>query len=677
MSTLTEEAPPVAGAQRILASPRQMVPWPDLNTRKAFPRERVAKIADSMRRHGGNLQNLVLHNPQQTVVVDGAEVPLYWIVAGETRWRSANLIVDGDAELGWEPRPEFVLDCRVSEFTRAEALEILLIENRERGNLTVIEEARGIQKLIEEEGYTQARVAEKIFGDAAKQPQVNQLLGLLEMPDAVQDLLEQGHLVFSHVRDHLRPLWGRLSEDRRGEVLAGIVGRIRGHVENDHKVAGPWLAELVREADAEEARLRGQVSLLDDLPEEAPPADAPAAADEAGQVEYLVREALQDHLLVGYAGASDAELLERIGNALPLEMAEPARVAGVGTWRVQRTPGPVLVIHPEAGTYPWSLQGESLLEYVRKVFTISAEGLEATCRFCACSDSVACPGGCSWVTVDREKGEGVCSNPDCVRRLDEEQAAVPEAAPADSLATPGGKLTEQEQVDGLIHNACTAYAAGEWTALRERPQVTDVDVASTVRFLLRDADDAPRFVEGLGTWTPAVDAHTLRISVIPSATKATRHIRDAELLRIVRRVMLLPDAAEAAAPAPAPPTAPPAASPRPAPASGASRAATPAARPAPTPSTAPPAAPAAPPVAVLPPMGAGRRPIPQGAGVVATLLAVCGDRPCTLNLLPTGQGIVVTVAPRPLKAGEIPFTHCAGPESVDEEFIARLDAHFT
>jgi len=34
---------------------------------------------------------------------------------------------------------------------------------------------------------------------------------------------------------------------------------------------------------------------------------------------------------------------------------------------------------------------------------------EATCRVCGCTDSNACPGGCSWVELDRERGLGVCS----------------------------------------------------------------------------------------------------------------------------------------------------------------------------------------------------------------------------------------------------------------------------
>lgn len=537
--TLPPAAPAPAqapgGARRLDASPRQLAPYPDLNTRRIFPRERIVEIAGSMRKHGTNLQNLVVHDPKLTVDVDGVTMPMYWIVAGETRWRSGMLIVQGDEELEWEPRPDFMLDCRVGEFARWEALEILLIENEQRGGLTVIEAARAIQKLVEEEKYTQARVAEVVFGSTDKQPHVNQLLGLLDMPEAVQDLLEEQHLGFTHVRDYLRPLWGRLSPDRRDEVFAGLVVRIQSLLGQGGKVSGPWLSGLVSEADAEETRLRGQVSLLDELPEpEQPAAPVPPSVTEA----------------------------------------EP------------------------------------------------------------------------------DTGAGVASG----------NAAPP--------------MTEEAEIAGLVHNACTLFATGEWEELRERNPagVPDSAIATTLRSLLADAGQTARFLDGLGTWTPTVDARALRIAVIPSATKATRHLRDAELMGVVRAVMSLPEpgaVAEAApAPAPAPAAAAPAATPAPR---------TPALNPprAPAPPPPPAAAPSTPPLAILPDLGAGRRAIPDGAGIVGTLLAISGDRPVTLSIIPSAQGIIVTVVPKPALTGEAPFTHVAPADSVDDEFVGRLDAHFT
>jgi ParB family chromosome partitioning protein len=630
---------------RLLASPRQLIPYPELNTRKRFPRERLVEIGTSMRKHGCNLQNLVLHDPKETVDVDGSTHPLYWIVAGETRWRSALLIVEGVTELEWEPRPNFRLDCRVSEFSRAEALEILLIENEQRGGLTVIEAARAIRKLIEEEGYTQARVAEVIFGNPAKQPHVNQLLGLLEMPEPVQDLLEEGHLVFTHIRDQLRPLYGRLSEDRRATVFDAIAARIRAQVENGGKVGGPWLTDLVREADAEENRLRGQVSLLDDLPGAAPVAPAAAGGvgaaaggdeelDEAGKVGRMVAQALEGHddalAELSRDGASDAELLEFLTDALPNEMPDFRRIPGVGAWRVLRTPEPAVVLHPEGASYPWNLRLDRLAEHVRATHGI---GLPPA------------PAG-------------------------DEDAASAESP----IEEPRSDSAAAAQVDALITAALPA-------GLIKAPEgATDAELKAAIASVLGEYGNGKHYpIPGVGTWFVQADSHTLRISVIPAATGNTQHIRDGLLLEHVRRIHGIGVPSRTAPATESARPAPPASRPPPAPAPA------PPARPAPTtpaastparPAPATPAASTPAPISTLPLPGSGRAEVPEGAGLAVTLLAALGGRPCTLSFNPMGDNVMITVAPRIAKAGEGPLAITKPAAAVDAELLQRIDQHF-
>src|SRR5688500_15742468 len=102
-------------------APGGLIPWPDLNPRRHFPQEWLDELTESVKSKGV-LQPLLVHLP------DGdAAWTTGWIVAGETRWRAA-------VAAGLETIP-----CMVREYTLEEALEVALIENLQRNNLTPIE----------------------------------------------------------------------------------------------------------------------------------------------------------------------------------------------------------------------------------------------------------------------------------------------------------------------------------------------------------------------------------------------------------------------------------------------------------------------------------------------------------------------------------------------------------
>lgn len=109
----------------------------------------------------------------------------YLLVAGERRWRAA-----GRAGLRRVP-------AIVRDFDYHDALEIALLENIQREDLNAIEEARGYKKLIDEIPHTQESVARLVHKSRSH---IANLLRLLDLPPAVQDMLAQAQISMGHAR---------------------------------------------------------------------------------------------------------------------------------------------------------------------------------------------------------------------------------------------------------------------------------------------------------------------------------------------------------------------------------------------------------------------------------------------------------------------------------------------
>ena len=110
---------------------------------------------------------------------------VYEIVAGERRWRAAQ-----QAQLHEVP----VVVRRIGD---QDALQLGLIENLQRSDLTAIDEAHGYRRLIDEFGQTQDDVAHTV---GKSRPHVANTLRLLELPDQVQDMVRQGQLSAGQAR---------------------------------------------------------------------------------------------------------------------------------------------------------------------------------------------------------------------------------------------------------------------------------------------------------------------------------------------------------------------------------------------------------------------------------------------------------------------------------------------
>src|SRR5437867_1941382 len=163
-------APP-AGA--LWVAPHEVVPNPE-QPRRQFDEEALTSLADSIRRHG-LLQPLVVRR------VAGR----YELIAGERRLRAA-------VRAGLEKIPVIV-----READPGERLELALIENVQRENLTALEEAEAYRHLGQEYGFTQEEIAERV---GKSRPAITNSLRLLGLPDAVKALLESGELTAGHAR---------------------------------------------------------------------------------------------------------------------------------------------------------------------------------------------------------------------------------------------------------------------------------------------------------------------------------------------------------------------------------------------------------------------------------------------------------------------------------------------
>jgi ParB family chromosome partitioning protein len=145
------------------------------NPRRYFDESELQDLASSIRQHG-----IV-----QPVVVRTTADNRYEIIAGERRWRAAQLA-------GLTDIPVIVRD--VDDRT---ALEIAIVENVQRSDLNPLEEAMGYELLIADHGYTQNDLGE-IIGKSRSH--VANSLRLLKLPEPVRDMLASGTLSAGHAR---------------------------------------------------------------------------------------------------------------------------------------------------------------------------------------------------------------------------------------------------------------------------------------------------------------------------------------------------------------------------------------------------------------------------------------------------------------------------------------------
>lgn len=165
--------------------------------RKNFEYDKIKELADSIANNG--LLQPIIVSPS----IDGK----YKIIAGERRWRACRISKITD------------IPVIVKDINEKEIIEIALIENIQRENLSAIEEAEGFERLIKEFNYTQEQIAEKV---SKSRSHIANLLRLNQLPQSIKDKLNNGTLTMGHARC--------LINHQQAEIIAAHI------IENDLNV---------------------------------------------------------------------------------------------------------------------------------------------------------------------------------------------------------------------------------------------------------------------------------------------------------------------------------------------------------------------------------------------------------------------------------------------------------
>ena len=164
--------------------------------RKVFDDEALNELASSIKEHG----------VFQPIIVKKS-IKGYDIIAGERRFRASKIA-------GLEKIPAIVRD-----FTDEQMMEIALLENLQRENLSAIEEANAYKSLIEHLNITQDDLSRRV---GKSRSHVTNILGLLRLPKVVQDMVSENRITMGHARalsklnddDEIIELANRIVDDK-------------------------------------------------------------------------------------------------------------------------------------------------------------------------------------------------------------------------------------------------------------------------------------------------------------------------------------------------------------------------------------------------------------------------------------------------------------------------------
>ncbi|MDQ6956492.1 MAG: ParB/RepB/Spo0J family partition protein [Mariprofundaceae bacterium] len=167
----------------------------------------ISKIKPNRYQPRSHFDEQELQSLTESVRKEGVLMPIllraqgdgYELIAGERRWRASQAAGLLD------------IPAVVREVDDLQALELAIIENEQRDDLTAVESARAYKRLIDEFSFTQQQVAESI---GVSRVQVSNLIRLLQLPMSIQKMIEQRLLTMGNAR----PLVGL--DANKAEVLA-------------------------------------------------------------------------------------------------------------------------------------------------------------------------------------------------------------------------------------------------------------------------------------------------------------------------------------------------------------------------------------------------------------------------------------------------------------------------
>lgn len=291
------------GLSALMADVSLDAPGPVAETARAelrVPVERIFPNPDQPRR---DFQPQALQDLAASLLQKGVIQPLivrkvegqdrYEIVAGERRWRAAQL-----AQL-------HELPVIVREFSDSEVLEIAIIENIQREELNSIEEALAYKQLMQRFGHTQEKIAEAL---SRSRSHIANLLRLLALPEEVQQMVKSGTLSAGHAR-------ALITTPNAVELARKVVGKGLSVRETE---------ALVRKTAVEpEKRRRTSAHIEKDADTKALEADLAANLRMGVRIDH---EAAGDggKLTISYRSLDDLDLLCQVLSTLPRDMAREA-----------------------------------------------------------------------------------------------------------------------------------------------------------------------------------------------------------------------------------------------------------------------------------------------------------------------------------------------------------------
>ena len=216
----------------------QMLPTHALQPGKYQPRTRMdpgslEELAASIKAQG----------IMQPIMVRPVGADTYEIIAGERRWRASRI-----AGLVQVP-------CLVREIADEAALAMSLIENIQREDLNPLEEAGGIQRLIDEFDMTHQQAADAV---GRSRPAASNLLRLLNLAKPVQELLMAGDIDMGHARA-LLPLDGASQIQLANQVAARQLS-VRDTERLVQQVLNPRLKKSLPQPDRDLLRLEEEIA---------------------------------------------------------------------------------------------------------------------------------------------------------------------------------------------------------------------------------------------------------------------------------------------------------------------------------------------------------------------------------------------------------------------------------
>ncbi|WLR48538.1 nucleoid occlusion protein [Halobacillus litoralis] len=176
--------------------------------RAIFNNEKISELAQTIHTHG-MIQPIVLRRLNEEE---------YELIAGERRWRAVQ-------SLGWETVPAII-----REMNDSQTASVALIENLQREELTVIEEAVAYAKLLELHQITQEALAQRL---GKSQSTIANKLRLLKLPESVQQAVMDKKIT----ERHARALIALKDEEQQEKILTEIIEKQLNVKQTEERIA--------------------------------------------------------------------------------------------------------------------------------------------------------------------------------------------------------------------------------------------------------------------------------------------------------------------------------------------------------------------------------------------------------------------------------------------------------